>query len=178
MKLLSIGAFMLILAFAASLVSGGQSRQFIQQTWLQASTVLPADAMGQLASTIPKYTERAFLFMPVALREKFASKMWNATELIVLRLLLVWHFQPTFLIAGLIGFTEGRWARANQKGLVKIHSPVRFSLALGALAVIPILLLLWLTAPLMVSVRVVLLSVPVLAILSVRQLVVHAPTQF
>jgi hypothetical protein len=27
-------------------------------------------------------------------------------------------------------FLEGSWARANQKSLVKMHSPMRFSLAL------------------------------------------------
>jgi len=39
-------------------------------------------------------------------------------------------------------FLEGSWARANQKSLVKMHSPMRFSLALTSLAFTPVLALL------------------------------------
>jgi hypothetical protein len=178
MKLLSIGAFMLVLASAASLVSGGQSRHFIQQSWSRASNVLPESTMNGLAAMIPAYTERVVLLMPPALREKFAGKLWNAVELMIFRLLLAWHLAPAFLIAALIGFAEGHWARANQKGLVEIHSPIRFSLALGGLAMIPMLVLLWVTAPIIVPINALVLSVFVLAILSLRNLIVHAPTQF
>jgi len=178
MRLLSIGVFMLVLASAASLVSGDQSEQFIQQSWSQASTVLPASEMKGLASMIPAYTERVFVLIPVTLREKFAGKMWNAVELMIFRVLLAWHLLPAVLIACLIGFTEGHWARANQKGLVKIHSPMRFNLALGALATIPVLVLLWVTAPLTVSVRAPLSSALGLAIFGLRNVIVHAPTQF
>jgi hypothetical protein len=45
------------------------------------------------------------------------------------------------------GFLEGRWARSNQKALVKMHSPMRFSLALVGLGFMPVLALLWITAP-------------------------------
>ncbi len=174
MKLLSIGAFMLLLAAAASLVSGGQSKQFIQQSWSRASDVLPERTMNGMGSMIPAYTERVFLLMPLPVREKFGGKMWNAVELMIFRLLLAWHLVPAFSI----GFAEGQWARANQKGLVKIHSPMRFSLALGGLAMIPVLVLLWVTAPLMVPINALVSCVFVLAILSLRNLIVHAPTQF
>lgn len=178
MKLLSIGAFMLLLASAASLVSGGQSKQFIQQSWSRASDVLPESTMNGIWAMIPAYTERVFLLMPLPVREKFESKLWNAVELMIFRLLLAWHLVPAFSIAALIGFAEGQWARANQKGLVKIHSPMRFSLALGGLAMIPVLVLLWVTAPLIVPINALVSCVFVLAILSLRNLIVHAPTQF
>jgi hypothetical protein len=77
-----------------------------------------------------------------------------------------------------MGLAEGHWARANQRRLVKIHSPMRFSLALGGLAMIPILVLLWATAPLEVPFNTLTSCVSVLAILSLRNLIVHAPTQF
>jgi len=178
MKLLSIGAFMLVLASAASLVSGGQSKQFIQQCWSRASDVLPESTMNRLAPMIPAYTERVFLLMPLPVREKLTSKMWNAMELMIFRLFLAWHLLPAFLIAVLIGFAEGHWARANQKGLVKIHSPIRFSVALGGLAMIPLLVLLWVAAPIIVPIKALVSFVCVLASLSFRNLIVHAPTQF
>jgi len=104
--------------------------------------------------------------------------MWSAVELMTLRLLLAWHLAPAFLIAGVIGFLEGSWARSNQKGLVKIHSPMRFSLALAGVGLTPAAILLWATAPLRVPVIVVVLFVSTLAIFSIRNLIVHAPTQF
>jgi hypothetical protein len=178
MKLLSIGAFILVLACAASLVSGSQSGQFIQQSWSWASDVLPKSTMNRLGTMVPAYTERVFLLMPLQMREKFGGKVWNAIELMILRLLLAWHLVPAFSMVALIGFAEGQWARANQKGLVKIHSPMRFSLALGGLATIPILVLLWVTAPLVVPINTLVSCVFGLAILSLRNLIVHAPTQF
>jgi hypothetical protein len=178
MKLLWIGAFMLVLACAASLVSGGQSKHFIQQSWSGASEVLPENTMSGLAAMIPAYTERVFLLMPVPIREKFGGKIWNALELMIFRLLLAWHVVPAFFITCLIGLAEGHWARANQRRLVKIHSPMRFSLALGGLASIPMLVLLWMTAPLIVPINTLVSCVFVLAIFSLRNLIVHAPTQF
>jgi hypothetical protein len=62
--------------------------------------------------------------------------------------------------------------------LVKIHSPMRFSLALGGSAMIPMLILLWVTAPLIVPINTLVSCVFGLAILSLRNLIVHAPTQF
>jgi hypothetical protein len=178
MKLLSIGVFMLVLASAASLVSGGQSWHFIQQGWSRASDVLPESTMNGLSEMIPAYTERVVVLMPPALREKFGGKLWNAVELIIFRLLLAWHLAPAFLITCLIGLAEGHWARANQRRLVKIHSPMRFSLALGGLALIPVLVLLWVTAPLIVPINALVSCTFILAVLSLRNFIVHAPTQF
>jgi hypothetical protein len=178
MKLILIGVFTLVLASAAALVSGGQSKPLIQQSWPGASEVLPESTMSGLAARIPAYTERVVLRMPPALREKFAARLWNGVELMIFRLLLAWHVVPVLLITCLIGFAEGRWARAHQRRLVKIHSPMRFSLALGGLAMIPMLVLLWVTAPLLVPIHALVSCVFVLAILSFRNLIVHGPTQF
>jgi len=178
MKFLSIGAFALLVAFVASLVSGGQSSVLIQQSWRCAADVLPERAINELESLVPVYTQRVFGLFPPTLREKVAAKMWTAVELITLRVLLVLHLAPTFLIAGLIGFLEGSWARSNQQGLVKIHSPMRFSLALAGVGLCPAVILLWAAAPLVLPVVVLILFVSTLAVFSIRNLVVHAPTRF
>lgn len=178
MKFLSIGAFALLLAFVATLVSGGQSSVLAQQAWRRATDVLSAREINELGAVVPAYTERVFELFPPTLREKVATRMWGAVGLITLRLLLVLHLAPTFLIAGLIGFLEGSWARSNEQSLVKIHSPMRFSLALAGLGLCPAVILLWATAPLAVPVVTLLLFVSTLAVFSIRNLVVHAPTQF
>jgi len=178
MKLLSIGVFVLLVASAASLVSGGQSSKILQQSWLYATGVLPERTIRGLETVIPAYTERVFGLFPPTVRHKVGTSMWSAVELITLRLLLAWHLVPAFLIAGVIGFLEGSWARSNQKGLVKVHSPIRFSLALAGVGLAPAAILLWATAPLMVPVIVLVLFVFTLAVFSIRNLIVHAPTQF
>jgi len=178
MKLLSIGAFALLVAFVASLVSGGRSSALLQQGWQCAADVLPARAINELEAVVPAYTERVFGCFPPTLREKVAAKMWGAVELITLRLLLALHLVPTFFVAGLIGFLEGSWARSNQQSLVKIHSPLRFSLALTGVGLCPAVILLWAAAPLVLPVVVLILFVSTLAVFSIRDLVVHAPTQF
>ena len=178
MKLISIGAFVLLVASAASLVSGGQSSKILQQNWLHATGVLPERTIDELETVIPAYTERVFGLFPPTLRHKVVARMWSAVELVTLRLLLAWHLAPAFLIAGLIGFLEGSWARSNQKGLVKVHSPIRFSLALAGAGLAPAAILLWATTPLMVPVIVLVLFVFTLAVFSIRNLIVHAPTQF
>jgi hypothetical protein len=178
MKFLSIGAFALLVAFVASLVSGGQSSVLAQQAWRGATDVLSVREINELGAVVPAYTERVFGLFPPTLREKVAAKMWRAVELMMLRLLLVLHLAPTFLIAGLIGFLEGSWARSNQQSLVKIHSPMRFSLALAGVGLCPAVILLWATAPLAVPVVILLLFVSTFAVFSIRNLVVHAPTQF
>ena len=78
----------------------------------------------------------------------------------------------------MIGFLEGSWARANQKGLIKMHSPMRFSLSVMSLGLTPILALLWITAPVAVSAALLVLAVGTLGIVSTRNLIVHSPTQF
>jgi hypothetical protein len=76
------------------------------------------------------------------------------------------------------GFLEGRWARSNQKALVKMHSPMRFSLALVGLGFMPALALLWITAPVAVPATLLVFTLGAVAVMSSRNLVVHAPTQF
>jgi hypothetical protein len=94
------------------------------------------------------------------------------------RSLLLLHLIPSFAIALMIGFLEGSWARANQKGLIKMHSPMRFSLSVTSLGLTPILALLWITAPVAVSAVLLVLAVGTLGIVSTRNLIVHSPTQF
>jgi len=104
--------------------------------------------------------------------------MLQAFELMIFRSLMLVHVIPAFLIAVIAGLLEGRWARANQKALVKVHSPMRFSLALGSLAFTPVLALLWITAPVAVPATMLVFMLGVVALVSTRNLIVHAPTQF
>jgi hypothetical protein len=178
MKLIWIGAFVLLFASVASLLSNRQSGQLIEQSWASASNVLPDTELSQLQRATPAYTAGIFARLPEPLREKFASKMWQALELVIFRSLVLWHVTPAFLIAMVAGFLEGRWARANQKALVKMHSPMRFSLALASLGFIPVLALLWITAPLAIPATLLVFTLGAVAISSTRSLIVHAPTQF
>ena len=89
-----------------------------------------------------------------------------------------WRPHTHSWIALIAGFLEGSWARANQKALVKMHSPMRFSLALMSLGFIPILALLWVAAPLAISATLLVFALGMVGIISTRNLVVHAPTQF
>ena len=178
MKLIWIGAFVLLFASVASLLSNRQSGQLIEQSWARASNVLPDTELSQLQRATTAYTAGIFARLPEPLREKFASKMWQALELVIFRSLVLWHVTPAFLIAMVAGFLEGRWARANQKALVKMHSPMRFSLALASLGFIPVLALLWITAPLAIPATLLVFTLGAVAISSTRSLIVHAPTQF
>ena len=178
MKLIWIGAFVLLFASVANLVSNRQSGQLIEQSWARASNVLPDTELSKLRRAIPAYTARIFSLLPNPFRQKIAAKTWQALELMILRSLLLWHVAPVILIALIAGFLEGSWARANQKALVKMHSPMRFSLALASLGFTPILAMLWITAPVTVTPTLVVLALGALAIISTRNLIVHAPTQF
>jgi hypothetical protein len=178
MKLIWIGAFVMLFASAASLVSNRQSGQLIDQSWARATNVLPDTELSDLRRAIPAYTARVFALLPDPFHQKFAAKTWQALELMILRSLLLRHVAPVILIALIAGFLEGSWARANQKALVKMHSPMRFSLALTSLGFTPILAALWITAPVTVTPTLVVLVLGTLAIISTRNLVVHAPTQF
>jgi hypothetical protein len=142
MRFVCVGALLLVIASMASLISNRQSGRLIDDSWIAASHVLPAPKLSELQRVTPTYTAGIFARLPEPLREKFASKIWQALELIVFRSLVLWHVAPTFLMAALAGLLEGRWARANQKALVKMHSPMRFSLALTSLALTPVLALL------------------------------------
>ena len=178
MKLIWIGAFVLLFASVASLVSNRQSGQLIEQSWESASNVLPDTELSDLRRAIPAYTARVFALLPEPFRQKFAARMWQALELMILRSLLLRHVAPVIVIALMVGFLEGSWARANQKALVKMHSPMRFSLALMSLGFIPVLALLWVAAPLAVSATLLVFALGTVGIISTRNLVVHAPTQF
>ncbi len=122
MKLLWIGVLLLLFASVASLISNRQSGRLIDESWTTASRVLPESELSQLQRATPAYTAKVFARLPEPLREKFASKMLQAFELMIFRSLMLWHVIPTFLIAVIAGFLEGRWARSNQKALVKMHS--------------------------------------------------------
>ena len=178
MKLIWIGAFVLLFASVASLLSNRRSGQLIEQSWARASNVLPDTELSQLQRATPAYTAGIFARLPEPLREKFASKMWQALELMIFRSLVLWHVIPAFLIAMIAGLLEGRWARANQKSLVKVHSPMRFSLALMGLGFVPLLALLWITAPVAIPTTLLVFTIDAVAVISTRNLVVHAPTQF
>ncbi len=179
MKLISIGAFVLLVMSVASLISGGQSSQLLEQSWLGAENVLPQSTINEFESAVPAYAQRVLRVLPSPFREKVSSdRTWTAIELVTFRLLLVWHLGPAFLIAGVIGFLEGSWARSTQKGLVKIHSPMRFSVAMVGLGLTPVAILLWATAPIVAPILAIVALVPTLEVFSIRNLIVHAPTQF
>lgn len=178
MRFVWVGALLLLIASLASLISNRQSGRLIDESWTPASHVLSEPELSQIQRATPVYTAAIFARLPEPLREKFASKMWQALELIIFRSLMLWHVIPAFAIAVLAGLLEGRWARANQKGLVKMHSPMRFSLALTSLALSPVLALLWITAPVAVPPTLPVFALGAVAVTSARNLVVHAPTRF
>ena len=178
MKLIWIGALLLVVASVANLISNRHSGQLIEQSWASASNVLPDTELSDLRRAIPAYTARVFALLPDPFRQKFAARMWQALELMILRSLLLRHVAPVIVIALIAGLLEGSWARANEKALVKMHSPMRFSLALTSLGFTPILGVLWITAPATVTPTLVVLALGALAIVGTRNLIVHAPTQF
>ena len=178
MKLVWIIAFVLLIASLAALFSSRQAGGVIAQTLATSANVLPNSKLNELERATPAYTGRLFKLMPEPFRQKFAAKTWTAVELMTFRSLVLWHLIPGFVMPLMIGFLEGSWARANQKGLIKMHSPMRFSLSVTSLALTPVLALLWITAPVAVSALLLVLAVGTLAIISTRNLIVHSPTQF
>ena len=134
--------------------------------------------MSELERATPAYAGRLFERLPEPFRQKFAAKTWKAVELMTFRSLVLWHLIPGFAIPLVIGFLEGSWARASQKGLIKMHSPMRFSMSVTSLGLTPVLALLWVTAPVALSAALLVLTVGILGIVSTRNLIVHAPTQF
>ena len=178
MRLVWVGALLLLIASVASLISNRQTGRLIDESWTPASHVLSEPKLSELQRATPAYTAEIFARLPEPLREKFASKMWEALELMIFRSLVLWHVIPAFLIAMIAGLLEGRWARANQKSLVKVHSPMRFSLALTSLALTLVLGLLWITAPVAIPTTLLVFTIGAVAVTSTRNLVVHAPTQF
>ena len=178
MKLIWIGAFVLVVASLASLVSNRQSGKLIDESLTSASGVLPDTRVSELQRSTPAYTAQILARLPEPIRQKFAAKMWQALELIIFRSLTLWHAAPALFTILIVGFLEGSWARANQKALVKMHSPIRFSLAVMSLGFTPVLALLWITAPVAVPATLLVFALGALGILSTHCLVVHAPTQF
>ncbi len=178
MKLIWIIAFVLLVASLAALFSSRQTGRLIADTLAASENVLPNSQLDELERATPAYAGRLFNLMPEPFRQKFAAKTWTAVELMTFRSLVLLHLIPGFAIALMIGFLEGSWARANQKGLIKMHSPMRFSLSVTSLGLAPVLALLWITVPVAVSAAVLVLAVGALGIVSTRNLIVHSPTQF
>jgi len=178
MKLIWIGAFVFVFASLASLASNRQSGRLIDESWRGASSVLPDTKLSELQRTTPAYTAKVFAGLPEPFRQRIAAKTWQSLELVIFRCLVVRHVAPAILIALIVGFLEGSWIRTSQKGLVKMHSPMRFSLALTSLGFIPVLALLWIAAPLAIPASLLVFTLGAVAISSTRSLIVHAPTQF
>jgi hypothetical protein len=178
MKLVWVGALLLLSASVASLISNRQSGRLIDESWTTTSHVLPEPELSQLQRATPAYTAVIFARLPERFRQKIAAKTWQPLELVIFRSLILWHVAPATLIALIVGFLEGSWKRTNQKSLVKMHSPMRFSLALASLGLIPVLVLLWIAAPLAIPATLLVFTLGALAISSTRSLIVHAPTQF
>src|SRR5437016_4758541 len=178
MKLIWIGAFVLVVASLASLLANRQSGKLIDESLTSTSRVLPDTKLSELQRSTPAYTAQILARLPEPIRQKFAAKMWQALELIIFRSLTLWHAAPALFTILIVGFLEGSWARANQKALVKMHSPIRFSLAVMSLGLTPILAALWITAPVTVTPMLVILALGTLGLISTHNLVVHAPTQF
>lgn len=178
MRFVWVGALLLLIASVASLISNRQSSRLIDESWTPASHVLSESKLSELQRMTPAYTAGIFARLPEPLRQKFAAKMWQVLELMVFRSLMLWHAVPALLVGVVAGFLEGRWARANQKALIKMHSPMRFSLALTGLAFTPVLALLWITAPVAVPPILLVFAIGAVAVISTCNLVVHAPTRF
>jgi hypothetical protein len=177
-KLIWIGVLLLLFASVASLISNRQSGRLIDKSWTTTSHVLPEPKLIELQRATPAYTAVIFARLPEPFRQKIAAKTWQPLELVIFRSLILWHVAPATLIALIVGFLEGSWIRTNQKSLVKMHSPMRFSLALASLGFIPVLALLWIAAPLAIPATLLVFTLGALAISSTRSLIVHAPTQF
>jgi hypothetical protein len=178
MRLVPIGAFVLLFASLAALISSGQSGRLLEKSWSSAANVLPNAKLSELRRTTPAYASCVLSHFPELFRQKFAAQMWRPVELMTFRSLVLWHLVAIFVIPLIIGFLEGSWARASQDTLVKMHSPMRFSLALATFGLSPVLAVLWITAPIALSATPLVFVVSTLLVVSTRNLIVHAPTHF
>jgi hypothetical protein len=178
MRLLWIGTFVLLFASLASLISNGRGATLMQRSWAEASSVIPETILSDLQHASSLYTAQLFGSIPQPFREKIGQKMWSAVEVMTFRSLVLLHLAPALLLIFFLALLEGWWARANQKSLIKIHSPMRFSLALTGLGLIPVMALLWVTAPIAIPATMLVLPIAVFAMFSTRNVIVHAPTQF
>jgi hypothetical protein len=162
----------------ASLVANRQGVRLLEENWASAANALPDAKLSELQRMTTAYTTRIFELFPEPFRQKFAAKVWAAVEVMTFRSLLLRHLTPVLLISFIVGLLEGSWTRASQKSLVKVHSPVRFSLALTTLGLTPVLALLWVTAPAALSPALLVVVLGTTAVFGTRNLIVHAPTQF
>ena len=178
MRLLWIGILVLLFASLASLISNGRGASLMQKSWVEASNVIPETTLAEFRQSSALFTSRLFGSMPQGFREKVSQKLWSAVALMTFRLLVLLHLAPALLLPFFVGLLEGWWARENQKSLIKIHSPMRFSLALAGLGFIPIMALLWVTAPMAVPALLLVLLIALFEIFNTRNVIVHAPTQF
>ena len=178
MRLLWIGVLVLLFASLAWLISNGRGASLMQRSWAEASNVIPDPKLVQLQQASTAYAARLFASIPQPVRENVSRKLWSAVELMMFRVLVLLHLAPALILPLFIGLLEGWWGRANQKSLIKIHSPMRFSVALTGLGLIPIMAALWVTAPIAVPAMMLVLPIAIFAILNTRNLIVHAPTQF
>src|SRR5947209_9698841 len=147
MKLLWIGVFAVLFASLASLVSDGKSTSVTQRSLAQTSSIIPEKTLTEIQKATSLHTAGLFRHLPQPFREKLTRRLWSAVELMTFRFLVLLYVAPALLLPLFVGLLEGWWARASETSLIKIHSPMRFSLALTGLGVLPILALLWLTAP-------------------------------
>lgn len=178
MRLIWIGVLVLLVASLASLVSHQQSGRLVDESWAMTADVLPVQKMAEIQQAVPAYARKFFSLLPGPLRDKFAVTLWKPVELMAFRSLLLWHLTPALLVPMVLGTLEGWWARASSKALIKMHSPMRFSLALTMLGLVPVLALLWVTAPIAVSATLLVVPLGTITIFAIRDVIVHAPTQF
>lgn len=178
MRLLWIGILALLLASLALLISSGRGTILMLRSWAEASNVIPETRLAEFRQASALFTSRLLGSMPQGFREKVTQKLWSAVALMIFRLLVLLHLAPALLLPFFVGLLEGWWARENQKSLIKIHSPMRFSLALAGLGFIPIMALLWVTAPMAVPALLLVLLIALFEIFNTRNVIVHAPTQF
>src|SRR5689334_706513 len=109
MKLIWIGALVLLIGSIAALISNGQSGRLLSQAWESCSNVLPDSKLSDLQSAAPSHAATLLKLLPDPARQKFAMKMWKPVELMAFRSLVLWHLLPAFAIPALIGFLEGSW---------------------------------------------------------------------
>ncbi len=178
MKLMWIGAWLLVFASAVSLLGHANKRALFERSWQQASRVLRRQTVAELSPLSSRLTVRALNLLPVGIREKAVAKLADTVQLVIFRVLLLWHALPGFALMAVAGLAEGFAGRASQQALVKIHSPTWFSFALTGLALLPIAVLLWITARVTVEPSLVLISGFGICLFSFRNLIVHAPSQF
>ena len=166
MRLVWIGALGLLLASLGSLVSHPQNDRLIDESWAITTNVLPDRKMAELQKAMPAYARKLFGLLPGRLRDNFAAKIWKPVELMTFRWLVLWHLTPALLVPLVVGALEGAWARASQKTLIKMHSPMRFSVALVALGLGPVLALLWVVAPIAISATLLVFTLGTITVLA------------